>query len=89
MGMKVANISPALADELRVDATAEGVIVLEVAEGALAQTLGFRRGDIIAAVNNEKILLTRDLERAAKEAARRWAITIVRGGQSISVTFGG
>src|SRR4051812_19319728 len=89
MGMKVANISPALADELRLDASAEGVIVLEVAEGSLAQNLGFRPGDIIAAVNREKIERTRDLERAAKESVRRWSITIVRGGQSISVTFGG
>jgi S1-C subfamily serine protease len=89
MGMKVANISPALADELRLDASAEGVIVLEVADGSLAQNLGFRPGDIVAAVNNEKIERTRDLERAAKESVRRWAITIVRGGQQISVTFGG
>jgi Do/DeqQ family serine protease len=89
MGVKVANISPALADELRLDASAEGVIVLEVADGSLAQNLGFRPGDIIAAVNNEKIERTRDLERAAKESVRRWAITIVRGGQQISVTFGG
>jgi Do/DeqQ family serine protease len=89
MGVKVANISPALADELRLDASAEGVIVLEVSDGSLAQNLGFRPGDIIAAVNNEKIERTRDLERAAKESVRRWSITIVRGGQSISVTFGG
>jgi Do/DeqQ family serine protease len=89
MGVKVANISPALADELRLNASAEGVVVLEVADGSLAQNLGFRPGDIIAAVNNEKIERTRDLDRAAKESVRRWAITIVRGGQQISVTFGG
>jgi Do/DeqQ family serine protease len=89
MGVKVANISPALADELHLVASAEGVIVLEVADGSLAQNLGFRPGDIIAAVNNEKIESTRDLERAAKEQARRWTITIVRGGQQISVTLGG
>jgi Do/DeqQ family serine protease len=89
MGVKVANISPALADELRLNASTEGVVVLEVADGSLAQNLGFRPGDIIAAVNNEKIERTRDLERAAKESVRRWAITIVRGGQQISVTFGG
>ncbi len=89
MGVKVANISPALADELRLVASAEGVIVLEISDGSLAQSFGFRPGDIIAAVNNEKIERTRDLERAAKETVRRWAITIVRGGQQISVTFGG
>jgi S1-C subfamily serine protease len=89
MGMKVANISPALADELRLDTSAEGVVVLEVADGSLAQNLGFQKGDVIAAVNNEKIARTRDLDRIAKDSTRRWAITLVRGGQTISVQFGG
>ncbi len=53
MGAKVANISPALADELRLESSAEGVAVLDVADGSLAQNLGFRRGDVIAEVNGE------------------------------------
>ena len=90
MGVKVANISPALADELRLDASTEGVVVLEVADGSLAQSLGFQQGDVIATVNNEKIARTRDLDRVAKEShAPLGASRIVRGGQTISVEFGG
>jgi len=89
MGLKVVNISPAVADELRLDSTAEGVVVTEVADGSLAQSLGFQRGDMITEVNGEKVAQTRDLDRAAKERQRLWRITIVRGGQQISVTFGG
>ncbi|HMK79308.1 MAG TPA: DegQ family serine endoprotease [Xanthobacteraceae bacterium] len=89
MGLKVVNISPAVADELRLDSTAEGVVVTEVADGSLAQSLGFQRGDMITEVNGEKIAQTRDLDRAAKERQRLWRITVVRGGQQISVTFGG
>jgi Do/DeqQ family serine protease len=89
MGMKVANISPALADELRLDASAEGVVVLEIASGSLAQNLGFQRGDVIAAVNNEKIARTGDLDRIAKETTRRWSITVQRGGQQLSLNFSG
>jgi Do/DeqQ family serine protease len=89
MGMKVANISPALADELRISDSLEGVVVLDVADGSLAQNLGFQKGDVIAAVNNEKIARTRDLDRIAKESTRRWAITLVRGGQTITVQLGG
>src|SRR3954470_6941538 len=89
MGVKVANMSPALADELRLDASAEGVVILDIASGSVAQNLGFQRGDVIAAVNNEKITRTRDLERVTKESNRRWNITLVRGGQTISVTLGG
>lgn len=89
MGVKIVNISPAVADELRLDSTAEGVAVTDVADGSLAQSLGFQRGDVIAEVNGEKIARTRDLDRASKERQRLWRITIVRGGQQISVTFGG
>jgi S1-C subfamily serine protease len=89
MGMKVANISPALADEMRISESLEGVVVIEVADGSLAQNLGFQKGDVIAAVNNEKVARTRDLDRIAKESNRRWAITLVRGGQTITVQLGG
>jgi S1-C subfamily serine protease len=89
MGVKVANVSPALADELRLDLSTEGVVVLDVTEGSVAQSLGFQRGDVIATVNDEKIARTRDLDRVAKDSKGRWTITIVRGGQSISVRFAG
>jgi S1-C subfamily serine protease len=89
MGVKVANLSPALADELHLDTNAEGVVVLDVAEGSVAQNLGFQRGDVIASVNDEKIVRTRDLDRAARDSSRRWSITVIRGGQQISVRFAG
>jgi S1-C subfamily serine protease len=89
MGVTVANISPALAEELRLDSSAEGVVILDVATGSLAQSIGFQRGDIITSVNNEKITRTRDLDRIAKDTTRRWAITVVRGGQTISLQLGG
>jgi Do/DeqQ family serine protease len=89
MGMKVANISPALADELRISESLEGVVVVDVEGGSLAQNLGFQKGDVIAAVNNEKVARTRDLDRIAKESTRRWLITVVRGGQTINLQLGG
>jgi S1-C subfamily serine protease len=46
-GAKVANLSPALADELRLDSSTEGVVVVEVADGTLAQQFGFQRGDVL------------------------------------------
>jgi Do/DeqQ family serine protease len=89
MGMKVANISPALADELRIGQSLEGVVVVEVEAGSLAQNLGFQKGDVIAAVNSEKVARTRDLDRIAKDSSRRWTITVVRGGQTINLQLGG
>jgi S1-C subfamily serine protease len=89
MGVKIANISPALADEMRLGASAEGVVVLDVAQGSMAQSLGFQRGDVITEVNGDKITRTRDLDRLTRDRQRLWKITIVRGGQTLSVTFGG
>lgn len=88
-GAKVANISPAVADELRIDASVEGVVVTELAEDATAANVGFQKGDIILAVNNQKIAKTSDLERATREPSRLWRIVVMRGGQQINVTLGG
>jgi Do/DeqQ family serine protease len=88
-GAKVANISPAVAEELRLDSNAEGVVVVELEDGAPAAQVGFQKGDIIMAVNNQKIAKTGDLATAAKTAARLWRILVVRGGQQINVTLGG
>src|SRR6185312_8339535 len=62
-GAKVANLSPALADELQLDTTTQGVVVLDIDNGSYASNLGFQRGDVIESVNNENIAKTRDLER--------------------------
>ncbi|MCA6123623.1 DegQ family serine endoprotease [Bradyrhizobium sp. WSM 1704] len=88
-GAKVANISPALADELHLDAGAEGVVVTDLADDGTAANVGFQKGDIILAVNNQKIERTSDLEKASKTGTRVWRITLVRGGQQINVTLGG
>jgi Do/DeqQ family serine protease len=89
LGAKVANLSPALAEELRIDAKAEGVAVIDVPDNSIAARYGFRRGDVIVIVNGEPIAKTRDLERAAGEATRTWSVTILRGGQRISAEFRG
>ena len=88
-GAKVSNLSPALADELRLDPSAQGVVIVDIANGSPAQSLGFQRGDLVLSVNNAKIAKTRDLERVAGQQSRRWRITIVRGGQQMSVELRG
>jgi Do/DeqQ family serine protease len=88
-GAKVANISPAVADELHLDADTEGVVVTEIGDDSTAAGVGFQKGDIFLAVNSQKIGKTSDLEKATREAARLWRITVLRGGQQINVTLGG
>ena len=88
-GVKVGNLSPALADELRLDPGAEGVAILDVANGSPAQRLGFRRGDIVVTVNDKPIQKTRDLDQATKQESRVWKLVLMRGGQRLAVQFGG
>jgi Do/DeqQ family serine protease len=89
-GARVANMSPSLAEELRLDAGVQGCVIVDLAEGSVAREIGFfRKGDVIIAVNGEKVGLTRELDRVASQPSRLWRITIVREGQTFSVAFGG
>ena len=89
LGVTVANLSPALADELRLDPQTEGVVVTAVTDGSPARSLGFQKGDIVLSVNNQKITKPMDLDRIVNAGSRQWHITIVRGGQQISVVLSG
>jgi Do/DeqQ family serine protease len=89
VGTTVASLSPALADELRLDPQTEGVVVTGVADGSPAQSIGFQKGDIVVSVNSQKIATPDDLERLSAAGGRQWRITINRGGQQISVMFAG
>jgi Do/DeqQ family serine protease len=88
-GAKVSNISPAVADELRLDSNVEGVVIVELGDDAPAQSVGFKKGDVILSVNSQKIAKTADLDRITREPSRFWRITVLRDGQQISVTLGG
>jgi Do/DeqQ family serine protease len=88
-GAKVANLSPALADELQLESADEGVVILDVDSGSYASNLNFQRGDVIVSVNGEHIGKTRDLEQATSTPNRSWRIVIRRGGQQISAVING
>ena len=88
-GARVSNLSPALADQMRLDPSTDGVVITAVTEGSPAQSLGFHPGDLVLTVNNQKIAKTRDLEKATSQPNRVWRITIMRGGQQMSVVLSG
>ena len=88
-GVKIANLSPALAEELQLQNVDKGVAIVDVDTGSYASNLGFQRGDVIEEVNGEQISKTRDLERLASTPNRSWRIIILRAGQKISAVFSG
>jgi Do/DeqQ family serine protease len=88
-GAKIANLSPALADELQLQNIDSGVVILDIDNGSYASNLGFQRGDVIQEVNGEPIAKTRDLDKVTKQSQSAWRIIILRGGQKISAVFNG
>ncbi len=88
-GAVVANLSPAVAEELSMDADATGVVVSEVDPRSNAARFGFQKGDIILGVNNQPVESSRDLDRWARERPNFWRVTINRGGQVFTSVFGG
>ncbi len=89
LGATVANLSPALADQLHLDPQSEAVVITDIADGSTAQSIGFQKGDIVVSVNDQKIARPADLERIVGAGGHQWRVTIMRAGQQISVMFAG
>ncbi|MDQ0504015.1 Do family serine endopeptidase [Xanthobacter agilis] len=88
-GATIVNLSPAVAEELRVDGAASGVVIAEIADGTPAAQAGFKPGDVIVEVNGEKIARTRELDTLTQAPMRAWRIVVIRGGRAISALLPG
>ena len=84
-GAKVANLSPALSEELSVSGW-KGVVVLAVKRGSYARELGLRSGDIIARVNGTDIDDVATLKDVLSRPTDRWELAIDRGGKVSTFT---
>jgi Do/DeqQ family serine protease len=86
-GAEVVNLSPAVAEELGVDAFAgPGVLITKIGRG-FAMNAGLQPGDMIRAVNGRKINSVSELVAATSAGASTWEVTIERGGQQITGRF--
>src|SRR5690606_22167813 len=88
-GATVANLSPALADELGIDLSAKGVIVLNVAQGSAAQRIGLQPGDIIAGLDGRPVETVAQLRERLQRTRSVWAFTIKRGGRLLNLQIQG
>ncbi len=83
------DLERGIAEMKRVTRPGGAIVILGVADNGPAARSELKSGDVILAVNNQKIARTSDLEKATREPARIWRIVVVRGGQQINVTLGG
>jgi Do/DeqQ family serine protease len=88
-GATIANLSPAVAEEMRIDSSLQGVVVTAVDEGTAAQAVGLRPGDIVLEINGEKVTRSHELDRLVQTPQRVWRLQIMRGGQIMNTVVGG
>ncbi len=88
-GATVANLSPALADELSLATDRSGVVVIRVKRRSLARRFGVKRHDIILAINGREAPSVGALKRILANGAARWRIAILRRGRVIEMVVDG
>jgi serine protease Do len=90
-GARIANLSPALADELSMDLETAGVVILGTARRSLARRVGIKPGDIIRGVNGRAVKNVAALKGMFKqmEGAIRWRLILERDGQTFTLALGG
>jgi Do/DeqQ family serine protease len=88
-GAVVANLSPALADEIGIDPFLTGVIILQIRRGSIAERLGFQPGDLLRAVNGAEVDAVGQLLRAVERRPEDWRIEIERDGRRIALQVRG
>jgi Do/DeqQ family serine protease len=86
-GAVVENLSPRVADELRMPSESSGVVVSEVKDESLAARLGFEPKDIIVSINGTEVKTTKDLAAMASQEPSFWRVEIERDGQRVRQFF--
>ncbi len=86
-GLEVSNLSPAVAEELRIDLNANGVVVSAINQGPALRF--FKSGDIIRELNGALIVDVRQLRDALKMQDGIWDIVIERNKRPLRVRLRG
>ncbi len=85
MGAQVANLSPALGEELSVSGW-KGVVITAMKRGSFARNLGLRPGDIVARVNGTNVENVEQLSKLMASSQDEWQLSIERDGKTKTVT---
>jgi serine protease Do len=88
-GATIANLNPALAEEVGMSSAATGVVVLRIKRGSIAHRLQFQPGDIISRINDRTVSTVAEAKALLGANSDLWRITINRDGQTLSIQVGG
>lgn len=84
-GARIANLSPALIEEVGLKGQPRGVIVLGVAQRSRTARLGLRPGDVLMSINGVDIERVRDVATIISKRPKAWQIAIRRGERILKV----
>ena len=82
-GAKVADLSPSLAQRLRLPGNTKGVAIVDVDGNSPAAGIGFQPRDIVREVNGVEISSAETLNKVASDDTRWWRFTVERDGRMI------
>lgn len=88
-GARVANLSPAVAEEMGRNHFEKGVVVRSIATGSPAHRLSFQVGDVIFAINEREVLTVAQIRELTARPAPQWTITVRRDGRLFTLTVAG
>lgn len=88
-GATVANMSPALAEELSLDPMRRGVIVVGTEGRSPARRIGLQPGDWILEINGAKVDRVKTLKAIVETGASQWRITVQRNDRVFTAVIEG
>jgi len=88
-GSAIANLNPALAEEMGMDTGSTGVVIVKIRRGSVAQSLQFQPGDILLKINDRAIGSVADAKAVLSRTFPSWTLTINRAGRVLSLQVGG
>lgn len=88
-GAEVANISPALAEEISLDTDLTGVLVMRIKRRSPADRIGLEPGDILLRLNGNEIDSVAALKTLIKREFSAWRIEISRAGRVLQLIIKG
>ncbi len=84
-GVRLSNINPAVLAEFSLPLSSNGVVVTE--PGPLGARAGLRPGDVIRAINSDRVSDTAEALRKLEKSGRWMSLSLERGGQSLQLKF--
>ncbi len=88
-GLAVQDLTPEIAQELRLPKGIKGVVISGIESGTLAEEAGLMEGDVIQEINREPIKGLKDYNRIVSKLKRDEVVLLLinRGGRTLFVTI--